>query len=208
MSEHDTYKIIESLLPTLITLEEYDKNRLNILPKNKELWKLNAEFAYSIIFNTKKFLAKNNEYVEDFGVDTDKNLEKIIINLYQEFGGEELYPFMEDKAANLLYMVIKNHPFVDGNKRSAVTLFKYYLYYNYYIHYHQKWGYGYQIDKVGNIVTERIKTPLEWREIAKPLNIDITSLALQIALSRPEDKDIQIQLIIKLIQQSFREFYE
>ena len=65
--------------------------------------------------------------IELFGVERDKGLKAIIGNVYQSFSGQDIYSSIEEKAANLLYLVVKNHVFIDGNKRIAATLLIYYL---------------------------------------------------------------------------------
>jgi prophage maintenance system killer protein len=62
-----------------------------------------------------------------FGKESGNKLETIIVGLGQTFGGKELYPTIGEKAANLLYFILKNHPFVDGNKKIGALLFLYYL---------------------------------------------------------------------------------
>ena len=62
-----------------------------------------------------------------FAVERNKGLESIIGNIYQTFGGEDVYKSIEEKGANFLYLIVKNHVFADGNKRIAATLFIYFL---------------------------------------------------------------------------------
>ena len=62
-----------------------------------------------------------------FGRERDQGLESVIRNVYQEFGGQALYPSIEEKACNFLYFIVKDHIFVDGNKRIGATLFLYFL---------------------------------------------------------------------------------
>lgn len=62
-----------------------------------------------------------------FGVEKDDSFKGSIGNIYQTFAGEDIYPSLEEKAANLLYFVTKNHSFLDGNKRIAATMFLYFL---------------------------------------------------------------------------------
>ena len=69
-----------------------------------------------------------------FGKEKDKSFQSTLATIYQTFDGKELYPSIEDKAANLLYMAIKNHSFVDGNKRIAASLFLMYLSKNKYLY--------------------------------------------------------------------------
>lgn len=62
-----------------------------------------------------------------FAIERDQGLESIIHNIYKEFAGQEVYPSIEEKACNFLYFIVKNHIFVDGNKRIGATLFLYFL---------------------------------------------------------------------------------
>ena len=95
------------------------------------------------------------------------------MGLYQTFGGKELYPNIEDKAAHLLYLVIKDHPFTDGNKRSAAFLFVYFL---------GRCDYLYR--------------PNGERKINDNA---LTALALLVAESDPKEKEVMIKLIKSLI---------
>ena len=62
-----------------------------------------------------------------FALERDKGLESIIGNIYASFNGQDVYPSVEEKASNFLYLITKNHTFIDGNKRIAATLFIYFL---------------------------------------------------------------------------------
>lgn len=75
----------------------------------------------------KSDLLKRGEAGELFGLERDQQLLSILGNLYQTFDGEELYPSIEEKAAHLIYFVIKDHPFNDGNKRIGSLLFLLFL---------------------------------------------------------------------------------
>ena len=71
----------------------------------------------------KEINSNTNEKSEIFGIERDNGLESIINNIYQSFGGQDVYKSIEEKSANFLYLVVKNHVFIDGNKRIAATLF-------------------------------------------------------------------------------------
>ena len=78
-------------------------------------------------FNDLKF----NEASDLFAIERNNGLEAVIGNIYQTFDENDVYPTLEEKAANFLYMIVKNHVFIDGNKRISATLFIYFLqYYN------------------------------------------------------------------------------
>ena len=74
-------------------------------------------------------LLKFNETSDIFALERDKGLNSIINNIYQSFDGEDVYQTIEEKAANFLYLIVKNHAFIDGNKRIAATLFIYFLHF-------------------------------------------------------------------------------
>jgi len=117
-------------------------------------------------------LLKYNETSDIFALERDKGLESIINNIYQSFAGEDLYPTIEEKAANFLYLVVKNHAFIDGNKRIAATLFIYFLHFY-------------------NILTIEDKNIID--------NNTLAALTILIAESNPKEKNIMIDLIINIL---------
>jgi DNA ligase (NAD+) len=161
-------EVINSYATTWSTLLQYDEDRL-LLPNNlnKSMIPLNYDYAISAINELKANLVNINEATALFGNERSDNLQSILANLDQTMFGEELYKSIEEKSANLLYMVIKDHPFSDGNKRIGSFLFILYL----------------KINKL-------------------PINIDnigLTSLALLIAESDPQQKDLMVRLIVNLV---------
>lgn len=108
-----------------------------------------------------------------FGVEKDKGLESALGAIAQTFGGEELYPGLEEKAAHLLYFVVKNHAFVDGNKRIAAALFLWYL------------------ERNGALLTEA-GTP-------RVSNSTLVALTLMIAESQPAEKDLLVRIVMHLL---------
>lgn len=108
-----------------------------------------------------------------FGVEKDKGLESALGAIMQTFGGEELYPGLEEKAAHLLYFVVKNHAFVDGNKRIAAALFLWYL------------------ERNGALLTEA-GTP-------RVSNSTLVALTLMIAESRPTEKEMLVRIVMHLL---------
>jgi len=116
-------KIISDYYNALVLLDNYDNG--NVVQKNeiKEKHELTLDEAYSVVNSLKQ------KFPEDtlFGTEKDKSFESAIQSTYQTFGGEELYPSVESKAAHLLYSITKNHAFSDGNKRIASTVFLHYL---------------------------------------------------------------------------------
>lgn len=120
------------------------------------------------IINTLKF----NEESDLFALERNNGLSSIIDNIYQTFDNTEVYKSIEEKAANFIYLIIKNHVFIDGNKRIAATLFIYFLnYYNI-------------LFKNGNRIID---------------NNTLTALTLLVAQSNPKEKDILIDLIMNFL---------
>jgi prophage maintenance system killer protein len=126
-----------------------------------------------VILEIKKELIAKKEAGGLFGQERGGSFEGIIKGLYQTFGGKELYPALEDKASHLLYLVIKDHPFSDGNKRSASFLFVYFL---------NKSDYLYRENGERKISDNAL-----------------VALALLIAESDPKEKEIMIKIIKNLI---------
>ena len=119
----------------------------------------------------KNELIKKNEATEFFATErVNGNLESIFCNVFQSFGGVDVYKTLEEKASNLLYFMIKNHPFVDGNKRSGAYSFIWFL-------------------KNNNILNINKINPQT-----------LTILTILIAESNPKDKEKMIGLILQLLE--------
>jgi prophage maintenance system killer protein len=162
-------ELITTYANTWTTLLQYDEDRLN-LPSatlHKTSLVLDYKHALNAINEFKQKLLVVNEATALFGNERNDHLQSILANLDQTMFGEELYKSAEEKAANLLYMVIKDHPFSDGNKRIGSFLFILYI----------------QINQL----------PL------KIDNLGLTSLALLVAESDPQQKELMVKLIINLI---------
>jgi prophage maintenance system killer protein len=110
-------------------LLQYDENKLPPPPTlpSKRMQRLTLVQANKLIDRFRKTLAQHGQVTGLFGKIRDDGLASLLGNLEQTFGGEPLYPNIETRAANLLYLVIKNHPFFDGNKRIGSLLFLHYL---------------------------------------------------------------------------------
>jgi DNA ligase (NAD+) len=160
--------LINDYAATWTSLLQYDEDRL-LIPNNmhKNSIALAHENALAAINEFKSSLLAIGEATELFGNERNDQLQSILSNLDQTMFGEELYRSVEEKAANLFYMVIKDHPFSDGNKRIGSFLFLLYIQLN--------------------------KLPL------KIDNIGLTALALLIAESDPQQKDLLTRLIINLL---------
>ncbi len=167
------FEVVTDYTYALDTLDNYDYQRLTISQTTQEerfhatyenameeIVKLRSRFGGSTLFGNEK----------------DDSFKSSIGQIYQTFGGEELYPSVEEKAAMLLYLVTKNHSFSDGNKRIAATLFLWFLNENRIL---------YRPDG-----SKRL-----------PDNT-LVALTLMIAESRPDEKDIMVKVVVNLINQN------
>ena len=115
-------KVINNYSNALDLLDDYDHKRI-IKPNGT---KDNKQITYEDCLNIITKLRFSNDS-DLFAVERNQGLKEIIGTIYQSFDGKDLYPTTEEKAANFLYLIIKNHVFIDGNKRIAATLFIYFL---------------------------------------------------------------------------------
>lgn len=163
-------KVISSYSTALDLLDDYDHQRLK-LPKtgNVEVVKITYEEARNAINE----LGKQTKFEGLFGKEKDDSFKGSLENIYQTFDGIELYQTLEEKAAHLLYFVVKNHSFIDGNKRIGAFLFVWFL--------------------------ER--NNLLYKSNGNKLITDSTlvALTLMIAQSNPNDKDMMIKVIVNLL---------
>ncbi|HHF7367631.1 TPA: type II toxin-antitoxin system death-on-curing family toxin [Legionella bozemanae] len=124
----EAIKLIVSYAKTWDLLLAYDEEKLNIPESGKASFpKLNYQSALSAIKSLKIDLSARNEATQLFGQEREGGLSSILGNIEQTFGGQPLYKTAEEKAANLLYFIIKDHPFIDGNKRIGSFIFLLYL---------------------------------------------------------------------------------
>jgi prophage maintenance system killer protein/prophage antirepressor-like protein len=165
--------ILNQYTNSLIVLNQYDENRLNIAQGVAGV-KVEIQEFRDLIQKTKEKLIQNKEATDLFGKEYEGKFDGTIGAVYQTFAGSDLYPSLDEKAANLLYLVIKNHSFVDGNKRIGSILFVYFLAKN-----------NYLIRPNGE---------------SKINDNTLVALALLVAQSKPEEKEILVKLIIKLLQ--------
>ena len=166
-------KIISDYSYALDILDQYDYQSLQIKnTSGKETYQLTYEEAMSQILMTKKVHGNS----ELFGHEKDDSFQSSVAVIYQTFGGVDLYPSIEEKAANLLYFITKNHSFSDGNKRIAAFLFLYFLERN-----------GILFDTNGN------------KRIA---DNTLVALTLMIAVSKPDEKDTMTKVIVNLINRN------
>ena len=115
-------KVINNYSNALDLLDDYDHKRITKPNGTRDNKQINYEDCLNIIAKLK---FGNNSNL--FALERNQGLKEIIGTIYQSFDGKDLYPTTEEKAANFLYMIIKNHAFIDGNKRIAATLFIYFL---------------------------------------------------------------------------------
>ena len=160
-------KVIGEYSKALDLLDDYDHRTLRKVEGNIDERKIKYEDCINII-NKLRF----NEESSLFAVERDKGLESIIGNIYQSFGGQDIYKSIEEKAANFLYLIVKNHVFADGNKRIAATLFIYFL--NFY-----------------GILYKNGKQTID--------NNTLAALTLLIAESNPKEKDVIIDLVMNFL---------
>ena len=163
----DIIKVLQRYTKSLDLLDDYDHKSL-VKPKGT---KSEEKITYKNCIDIIKTL-KFNEKSEIFAMERDKGLESIINSIYQTFDGKDVYESIEEKAANFLYTCVKNHVFIDGNKRIAATLFIYFL---------QFYGILYLNDR------------------AVIDNNTLASLTLLIAQSNPKEKELLIQLIMNFL---------
>ena len=164
-------KVINDYSNALNLLDDYDHKRI-IKPKgtiNND--KITYEDCINII-NTLKFNNDSNL----FALERNKGLDSIINAIYQSFDGKDLYISIEEKAANFLYLIVKNHVFIDGNKRIGATLFIYFL------------GYYNLLYKDGKQIID---------------NNTLVAITLLIAQSNPKEKNILIDLVMNFLTNKY-----
>ena len=167
------FKVVTDYTYALDTLDNYDYERLTI---NKTTKEEPFHATYDNAMEAIKGLREKFGGSVLFGHEEGDSFKSSIGQIYQTFGGEELYPSVEEKAAMLLYLVTKNHSFSDGNKRIAATLFLWFLNGNH-ILYH----------------------PDGSKRIA---DSTLVALTLMIAESRTEEKDVMVKVVVNLINKN------
>ena len=155
-------------------LQGYDEDSLPVYhPATEQKFILDFDEAKEAIVHLKKELMQKDEASELFGREKAGEFDGIVRNIYQTFGGNELLPSVEEKAANLLYYIIKDHPFNDGNKRIGAFLFILFLSKN----------------------RELYKSSGE----LKINDNALVALALMTATSLPSQKDTVVRLIVNML---------
>ena len=167
------FDVVVDYTYALDTLDDYDYQRLvvkEITPEEK------FHATYDNAMEAIHALRDKFGGSKLFGNEKDDSFKSSIAQIYQTFGGEELYPSVEEKAAMLLYLVTKNHSFSDGNKRIAATLFLWFLNNN---------GILYREDGTKRLADNTL-----------------VALTLMIAESRTEEKDVMVKVVVNLINKS------
>ncbi|MBO7678012.1 MAG: virulence RhuM family protein [Erysipelotrichaceae bacterium] len=165
--EDEVYEVVRKYTDALTLLDEYDHQCLNRPEGNKTLYYLSYEECRNLIDS----MAFNSDV---FGVEKEKGrLDGILAAVYQNVFGIEVYPSIEEKAANLLYFLIKDHPFADGCKRIGASIFLEFL------------------NKNNNLFKDG-------RQIIS--NSALVAITLMVAESRPEEKEIMVTLIMNFLK--------
>ena len=164
--------VVTDYVYALDTLDRYDYQQLTIENTTKEeRFHATYENAMEAILSLKEKFGESNLFANE----KDNSFKSSIGQIYQTFGGVELYPSVEEKAAMLLYLVTKNHSFSDGNKRIAAMLFLWFM---------ERNGILYRTDGSKRIADNTL-----------------VALTLMIAESRTEEKDIMVKVVVNLINQ-------
>jgi death-on-curing family protein len=170
-------EIISSYTRSFILLNQFDSNTLQTETSEKKLThEINYQEACTAIEQLKKELIAKKEASDLFGRQRDESFKGILNSIIQTFGGECVYPSIEEQAAHLLYFVIKSHPFADGNKRIGAFLFVWFLHLN--------------------------KHLLRKENELKINDNALVALALLVAQSDPANKELMVKLVINLINES------
>ena len=160
-------KVIGGYSKALDLLDDYDHRTLKKIKGNTDERMIKYEDCLDVIEKL-----RFNQESSLFAVERDRGLESIIGNIYQSFAGQDIYKSIEEKGANFLYLIIKNHVFADGNKRIAATLFIYFL--NFY-----------------GILYKDGKQTID--------NNTLAALTLLIAESNPKEKEVIIDLVMNFL---------
>ena len=164
---NDIIRVINHYSKALYLLDEYDHKSIKKPKGQMNETKISYDECLEVIERLKTNFNSNL-----FGLERNNGLQSIIENIYASFDGQDLYKSTEEKAANLLYIITKNHVFIDGNKRIAATLFIYFL--NYY-----------------NLLYVDDKQIID--------SNTLVAITLLIAESKPKEKDILIDLVMNFL---------
>jgi len=166
-------QVITDYTYALDTLDKYDYQQLAVEETTDgEKFRATYENAMEVIGQLKNKFSSSDLFANE----KDQSFKSSINTIYQTFGGEDLYPSIEEKAAMLLYLVVKNHSFSDGNKRIAAFLFLWFL------------------EKNGILYKQNGLRLIE--------NNALVALTLMIAESRTEEKDVMVKVVVNLINKN------
>lgn len=164
-------ELITAFADTWFSLEAYDKDKLVTKGATKKSVAITSDQLMEAFGDFKKVLMQKDEASELFGSERNEgSIAGIVGNVMQSFGGKPVYPTIEEKAAHLLYFIVKNHPFIDGNKRSGAYAFIWFL------------------NRAGAL-DRKTMTPSA-----------LTALTLFIAESDPKNKPRMVQLVLQLLK--------
>lgn len=167
--------ILSNYTQSFILLNQYDSHNLQAEKLNEHItYEIEYDEARKAISELKKQLIAKKEATELFGSEKDDSFKSSLRTVVQTFGGKFLYPSIEEQAAHLLYFVIKNHSFSDGNKRIGAFLFIWFLEKN-----------KHRFKKSGEL---------------KINDNALVALALLVAQSNPDEKDLMVKLVINMIK--------
>ncbi len=171
IDNQDVLSLISAFADTWLSLDAYDKDQLINIGKTKKSVSLAAKELESAITELKIELLKKGEATPIFAKEREaQSVAGIVGNVMQSFGGAALYPSLEEKAAHLLYFLVKNHPFIDGNKRCGAFAFVWFL-------------------RKCNLLDQAKITPQA-----------LTVLTLLIAESDPKQKDKMVRLVLQMLR--------
>lgn len=159
--------IVKSYAPALDLLDDYDHQRITRPAGSSTVYVLDYAECKDVISKM-----RFNEESDIFGVEKDDSFQSSIAAIYQSFGGQEIYPSTEEKAANLLYFIVKNHSFHDGNKRIAACLFLYFL-------------------DMNSLLYRNGKKVID--------DATLVAMTIMIAESKPEEKEAMVSLVMNFL---------
>ena len=168
LGSREILDIVESYIDVFKLLDEYDRESIDRPKGQTGIYTLEYELCLNLISQMRGRFSSDL-----FGVEKDESFRSSISVINQSFGGQDLYPSVQEKAANLLYLIIKNHSFLDGNKRIGCSLFLYYL----------------------------DRNRLLFRGLDKRIaDSTLVAVALMIAESRPEEKESMVSLVMNFLE--------
>lgn len=171
MDNESILELVQAFADTWFSLDAYDRDMLASEGATEEEVIMTAWELKKVLLDFRDIMMRNNEASELFGRERERgSVESIVGNIFQSFWGADVYPSVEEKAAHLLYFMVKNHPFTDGNKRSGAYAFVWFL------------------NRTGILDRSRITSPA------------LTTLTLLIAESNPQYKDRMVRLVLQILQ--------